>query len=234
MISLVWIVAALTTGLVGSLHCVGMCGPLAMALPIGRLPVGKRWLAISLYHLARLSAYAGLGVAIGSVGQGLLLIGLQRPLSIGAGLFLLIWVLLIRGRFSGLATNSVRWVVGPMSRFLQQPSLQSFGALGFLNGLLPCGFVYVALAGAVVTGSALYSGLYMLLFGIGTVPALLAVRLVPTLFPVKSRQRFVKLMPLLTVVVGLLLVLRGVYRPPHTSRSDQPIPLCHGTTQVLK
>ncbi|GAB4044122.1 sulfite exporter TauE/SafE family protein [Spirosoma jeollabukense] len=233
--SLGWIAAALTTGLVGSLHCVGMCGPLAMALPIGRLPSSQRWLAIGVYHLARLTAYAGLGLAIGSVGQGLLLIGLQRPLSIGAGLFLLIWVLLIRGRFSGLTTgNSVRWVVGPMSSFLQKPSWRAFGALGFLNGLLPCGFVYVAMAGAVVTGSALHSGLYMLLFGIGTVPALLAVRLVPTLFPVNSRQRFVKLMPLLTIVVGLLLVLRGVYQPPHTGRSDQPIPLCHGTTGVLK
>ncbi|SFC24397.1 sulfite exporter TauE/SafE family protein [Spirosoma endophyticum] len=233
--SLVWIAAALTTGLVGSLHCVGMCGPLAMALPIGRLPVGQRWLAIGLYHLARLIAYAGLGVAIGSVGQGLLLIGLQRPLSIGAGLFLLCWVLLIRGRFSSLTSaNPIRWVVGPMSRFLHQPSWRSFGTLGFLNGLLPCGFVYVALAGAVVTGSALHSALYMFLFGMGTVPALLAIRLVPNLFPVKSRQRFVKLMPVVTVLLGILLVLRGLYQLPHTGRSDQPIPLCHGTTLVLK
>lgn len=233
--SLVWIAAALTTGLVGSLHCVGMCGPLAMALPIGRLPSEKRWLAIGLYHLARLAAYAGLGVVIGSVGQGLLLIGLQRPLSIGTGLFLLIWVLLIRGRFSGLtSTKAVRWVAGPMARFLQQPSLRAFGALGFLNGLLPCGFVYVALAGAVVTGGFLSSALYMLLFGLGTVPALLAVRLVPTLFPVKSRQRFVKLMPVFTVVVGILLLLRGLYQPPQPGPSDQPIPLCHGTTLVLK
>ncbi|MDB5241136.1 MAG: hypothetical protein JWP57_1761 [Spirosoma sp.] len=233
--SLGWVIAALTTGLVGSLHCVGMCGPLAMALPIGRLPAGQRWLAMGLYHLARLMAYAGLGVAIGSVGQGLVLIGLQRPLSIGAGLFLLIWILVMRGRFSGLTTTkSTRWLIGPMSRFLHQPSLQTFSVTGFLNGLLPCGFVYVALAGAVVTGTALHSALYMMLFGMGTIPALLAIRFVPTLFPVRIRQQLGKMMPFITVGVALLLVLRGVYQPPHSGRSGQLIPLCQGTTIVLK
>jgi sulfite exporter TauE/SafE len=233
--SLGWVIAALTTGLIGSLHCVGMCGPLAMALPIGRLPAGQRWLAIGLYHLARLTAYAGLGVVIGSVGQGLLLVGLQRPLSIGAGLFLLIWILLIRGRFSGLTTaKKARWLVGPMSRFLHQPSLPAFGVTGFLNGLLPCGFVYVALTGAVVMGTVLHSALYMMLFGMGTVPALLAIRLVPTLFPIRLRQHFVKVMPFFTIGIAILLLVRGVYQPPHTGRSGQLIPLCQGTTIWLK
>ncbi len=66
--SIAWLLAALITGLVGSLHCVGMCGPLAMALPVGRLPASQRGLGVGLYHLARLTAYAGLGIAIGSVG----------------------------------------------------------------------------------------------------------------------------------------------------------------------
>jgi len=231
----VWIVAALTTGLIGSLHCVGMCGPLAMALPVGRLPMSQRWVGIGLYHVARLTAYAGLGLAVGSVGQGMLLMGLQRPLSIGAGLFLLVWTLLIHGRFGSLTAGTpTHWIVRSMAHFLQQPSLRSFYLLGFMNGLLPCGFVYVALAGAVVTGSALYSALYMMLFGLGTLPALLAVRLVPSLFPVKSRQQFVRLMPFVTVALGILLVVRGLYQPSHASHTDQPIPLCQGTTLLLK
>ena len=225
-----WLLAAFTTGIVGSLHCVGMCGPLAMALPIGRLPHSQRGLSIGIYHLARLSAYAGLGASLGMVGEGLLLLGLQRPISIGAGLFLLIWTLLARGRFGSLTSaRPTRWIVGPMSQFLQQPSWRSFAALGFLNGLLPCGFVYVALAGAITTGSALQSAAYMALFGVGTVPALLLVRSVPSLFPLGLRRHFTRVMPLMAVCVGLLLLARGLYQPATSShRIDQSIPVCHG------
>ncbi len=151
-----WWIAALTTGLIGSLHCVGMCGPLAMALPIGRLPGPQRGLALGLYHAGRLTAYAGLGLLMGTLGQGLLLAGLQRPVSIAAGLFLLIWTVLNRGVLPGLTMGrATRWVAQPMTRFLQSPTLRAFAGLGFLNGLLPCGFVYVALAGAVTTGDSL-------------------------------------------------------------------------------
>ncbi|MBO0949407.1 sulfite exporter TauE/SafE family protein [Fibrella forsythiae] len=225
-----WLLTALTTGLVGSLHCVGMCGPLAMALPVGRLPQSQRAFGTGTYHLARLTAYAVLGTLLGSVGQGLLLLGLQRPISIGAGLFLLVWTLLARGKFGSLtAANPMRWLVGPMSRFLQRPSWRSFAALGFLNGLLPCGFVYVALAGAISTGNAFQSAAYMVVFGVGTVPALLLVRSVPTLFPPGVRRHFTRLMPIMAVGVGVLLLARGLYQPGTSGRSaTQSIPVCHG------
>ncbi|MEZ0487289.1 sulfite exporter TauE/SafE family protein [Fibrella aquatica] len=231
----VWLLTALTTGLVGSLHCVGMCGPLAMALPVGRLPPSQRAFSIGLYHLARLTAYATLGASFGLVGQGLLLMGLQRPLSIGAGLFLLVWTLVARGKFGSITSaKPTRWIVGPMSRFLQQPSWRSFVVLGFLNGLLPCGFVYVALAGAIATGSAANSALYMALFGAGTVPALLLVRSVPSLFPATIRRHFTRLMPVMAVCVGLLLLARGLYQSGTSSDSSQPIPVCHGPLIVGK
>ncbi len=231
-----WLLAALTTGLVGSLHCVGMCGPLAMALPVGRLPRSRRGLGVGTYHLARLTAYAVLGASLGLVGQGLLLLGLQRPISIGAGLFLLIWTLLARGRFGSLhSAKPTRWIVGPMGKFLQQPSLQSFATLGFLNGLLPCGFVYLALAGAVTTGTAWRSALYMVIFGIGTVPALLLIRSVPGLFPMRLRRHFTRLMPIMAVCVAVLLLARGLYKPgTSVHSSSQLIPVCHGPLIVGK
>lgn len=222
--------AALTTGLIGSLHCVGMCGPLAMALPVGRLPRSQRGLALGLYHLGRVTAYAGLGLLIGTIGKGLLLAGLQRPVSIAAGLFLLLWALINRGVFPGLAmSRASRWVVQPMTRFLQSPSLRAFTGLGFLNGLLPCGFVYVALAGAITTGSSATGAAYMVLFGLGTVPALLAVRFLPNLFSASIRRNFTLFMPVVTVALGLLLLLRGIYNPVTTDRAGRVIPLCHGS-----
>lgn len=229
----VWTIAALSTGLVGSLHCVGMCGPLAMALPVGRLPRSQRWVALGLYQLGRIAAYAGLGLLTGTVGQGLVLAGLQQPVSIAAGLFLLGWTLVNRGHFPGLPmSRATRWVVQPMARFLHSPTLNAFAGLGFLNGLLPCGFVYVALTGALATSQALTGALYMALFGLGTVPALLAVRLVPDLFPLAWRRRFTALMPVMTVVVALLLLGRGVYQPTGSDRSGQRIPVCHGRVPV--
>jgi uncharacterized protein len=225
---LLWYTAALTTGIVGSLHCVGMCGPLAMALPIGRLPRAKRGLAVGLYHASRLTAYAGLGLLMGTVGQGLVLAGLQRPVSIGAGLFLLGWTLLNRGKLAILPlSRATRWVVQPMTRFLQEPTLRAFAGLGFLNGLLPCGFVYVALTGAITTDSAATGAVYMALFGLGTVPALLAVRFLPGLLPLSLRRRVTLAMPIVTIGLALLLA-RGIYLPTVSDKTGRVIPVCHG------
>lgn len=226
---LLWWMAALTTGVVGSLHYVGMCGPLAMALPIGRLPRPKRGLAVGLYHTGRLTAYAGLGLLMGTVGQGLLLAGLQRPLSIMAGLFLLFWTLMNRGKFPGFTmSRATRWAVQPMTLFLSSPTLGAFTGLGFLNGLLPCGFVYVALTGAIATGHAATGAVYMALFGLGTIPALLAVRFLPNLLPVALRRRFTLAMSIVTVGLGLLLLVRGVYIPTVRDKAGREIPVCHG------
>ena len=228
---MLWLSTALVTGFVGSLHCVGMCGPLAMALPVGRLPRAQRGLGMGLYHATRVLAYAGLGLAVGSLGQGLLLAGLQRPLSISAGAFLLLWTGLARGRFGSLTSaRPTRWITKPMGKFLNEPSLRAFAGLGFLNGLLPCGFVYVALAGAAATGRVAEGALYMGLFGAGTVPALLTVRYVPALFPARLRQRFTRLMPVVAVALGLLLLVRGIGPPSHRTNGPgvRQIPVCHG------
>ncbi|MFC5407816.1 sulfite exporter TauE/SafE family protein [Larkinella bovis] len=225
-----WYSAALLTGLVGSLHCVGMCGPLAMALPIGRLKPHLRFPATLLYHTGRLSAYGLLGLALGLTGQGFWLAGLQRPLSIGTGALLLLWTLTNR-KFGFLPTTLFfKQLTTPLTRLIRNPSLLNLAAAGFLNGLLPCGFVYVALTGALAQSSAIEGGVYMVLFGTGTLPALLGIRLLPSLFPAQLRARFVRVLPVFTLVLALMLIGRGIGVPAWKwpGQAASTVPICHG------
>ncbi len=230
-----WLLTALLTGLAGSLHCIGMCGPLAMALPVGRFPVGQRRVARGLYHAGRLSAYSLLGAIVGTVGQGVLLTGLQRPLSIGAGLFLLVWGISAKwfpGWFqtSGLA----RRLTAPLVRLLQKPTLWHIVGFGFLNGLLPCGSIYLALAGALVTPSPVAGATYMLVFGLGTLPAMLGLLSLANWLTVAWRQRLSRGLPWATVLVALLLIVRGIGWPVANVRhsGSDAIPVCHGALTV--
>ncbi|ADB39564.1 sulfite exporter TauE/SafE family protein [Spirosoma linguale] len=231
---IVWLTTALLTGLAGSLHCIGMCGPLAMALPVGRLPVGQRALARGLYHLGRLSAYSLLGIIVGSLGQGLLLTGLQRPVSIGAGILLLVWVVSARTFPNWVQTSPLtRRLTAPLAQLLRQPTLQHITGLGFLNGLLPCGSVYVALAGALAAPTLLNGGLYMLVFGLGTVPAMLSLTMALTHLTPRLRQRFGKALPLATVLLAVLLIVRGIGLPAHSAKTGaDTIPICHGSRSM--
>ncbi len=228
-----WFLTALFTGLAGSLHCVGMCGPLTMALPVGRLPLAQRKLGVGLYHGARLLAYAGLGGVVGSVGQGFLLVGLQRPLALGAGMLLLVWLLLRRYADKLPTALPGRWISRSMGRFLREPSLRAFAGLGFLNGLLPCGSVYLALIGALTTPSPMAGSGYMLVFGLGTLPAMLSVRLLVSRLPVRWRQRLAGNLPLITLLLALLLLVRGASLPAASgSRAGAAgIPVCHGQNE---
>lgn len=230
----VWYTTALLTGFVGSLHCIGMCGPLAAALPIGRFPAGQRGLARGLYHAGRLSAYSLLGAVVGTVGQGLLLTGLQRPVSIGAGVLLLVWGLSARAVPRWLQTSPLgRKLMGPFATLLRQPTLPHLAGLGFLNGLLPCGSVYLALVGALLMPSPVGGAGYMLAFGVGTLPAMLSIHWVVNHLSPYIRQRLSRSLPAITVVVALLLIGRGVagWLPPKQPGQDV-IPVCHGETVV--
>ncbi|RRB06990.1 sulfite exporter TauE/SafE family protein [Larkinella rosea] len=225
----VWYSTALMTGFAGSLHCIGMCGPLVMALPVGRLPKIQRLPAVFLYHSGRLGGYALLGALGGLSGKGLLLAGLQRPVSIGAGLLLLVWVL-NRRFFSFLPSFAfARQLTAPLSRLLIRPTLPGFVGAGFFNGLLPCGFVYLALTGALAQSTIPSGAIYMALYGFGTLPALLAIRFFQKLFSPKLRNRFNRLLPVLTVLLALLLIGRGIRSYGLTTATPQPaVPICHG------
>lgn len=203
--------AAFILGLAGSLHCAGMCGPLALALP-GRQAGGAGFLLSRVaYNLGRIVTYCCLGVLFGLLGQGLLLAGIQRWVSLALG------IALLAGLFSSRklavwapATTLVEASKARMSALLRRRSLATLGLLGLLNGLLPCGLVYVACAGAVATGGTLAGAHYMAAFGAGTVPMMLALSLSGRLVPVSLRLQLRRLVPVSVFLIAALLILRGM------------------------
>lgn len=201
----------LLLGLVGSIHCAGMCGPLALALP-GRGRVTCGLVAGRLaYNCGRVITYCLLGVIFGLVGRTLVLAGIQRWVSIALGLVLLLGVASSRlAILRGPVTLLVTGLKARMGKLLIQRSFSSLLLLGLLNGLLPCGLVYVAAAGALATGG-LGSGIqYMAGFGLGTLPMMLGIGLSGQLMPLQWRLHLRKAIPISVVLVASLLILRGL------------------------
>jgi sulfite exporter TauE/SafE len=202
---------AFMLGLAGSAHCAGMCGPLALALPTG----GRRGLALVpgrvLYNLGRVTTYCLLGVVFGLIGRSLALAGVQRWVSIGLGVAILLGLCVAKARalmmqFAVPAT----WLKTALGHLLRQQTLASQYVLGVLNGLLPCGLVYIACVGAAATGGLVSGVQYMLVFGLGTVPMMLALGLAGQALPVGLRLRLQKFIPIALAVVAVLLILRGL------------------------
>ena len=202
---------AFILGLLGSLHCAAMCGPLMLALPV---PPGgpARFVAGRLvYQLGRIATYCLLGILAGLIGKSLFVAGLQRWLSIALGLAVLAGFLISkRIAVSAPVIRLVSALKLAMSAQLRQRSFRSLALLGLLNGLLPYGLVYVAVAGAVSRGSVPEGILYMAVFGLGTVPMMLAVSLSGKLFPPALRLKLNRAIPFGICLLAALLILRGM------------------------
>lgn len=207
--------AALILGLAGSLHCVGMCGPLVLSLPISP---GGRWshiVQLLTYHAGRSSAYAALGAGFGLLGKGLAMAGLQQGLSIGAGIIMLVMAIFAWRveRLAALAPGFnifATFVSARMARLLKSGNKGTWLGLGALNGLLPCGMVYAALAGAIGQADWGRGALFMLLFGLGTAPLLIGVGLARQRLSPEIRSRLRIVQPILMLLAGYLLIHRGL------------------------
>ena len=209
------LVAAFVFGLAGSLHCVGMCGPLVLLLAQDQPSAAQLQLRQGLYYLGKTGAYALLGAVAGAFGAGLgsLFAGMQGVLSIVLGIVLV-------GIGVGLIRNA-RWLEGggalarlpgfraALAFFVRRRSAASTLGLGFLNGFLPCGLVYAALALAVASGSAPGGALTMTVFGLATIPALFAVVTLGSLLRPARRVRLGRLAGVVAVIAGAVTVLRG-------------------------
>jgi sulfite exporter TauE/SafE len=204
-----FLITAFMLGLVGSLHCAGMCGPLALAITAanpGRFLVGRL-----AYNTGRILTYCAMGIVFGLLGKSFLVVGLQRWASIGLGITL--FVGLFASRKLALwrpVTALVERLKSSMSVLLRQRCLASLVLLGLLNGLLPCGLVYVACAGAAAAGGIISSVAYMAAFGAGTVPMLVGISLSGRLVPLTLRLRLRKAIPVSVFVLAAILVLRGM------------------------
>jgi len=208
-------ISALVLGLMGSFHCAGMCGPIAIALPLHGNTVPQKIFGGGLYNIGRTITYGVMGAIFGLVGQGLQLIGFQQKVSVIMGSIMIISVL-FPALFKNQYSLDKSWfsVVGKLKKKIGEMfsirSFQSLFFIGMLNGLLPCGLVYMAIAGAIGTGGVVEGSLYMILFGLGTIPMLLAISLAGNILSLTVRNKINKLIPVLVVVVGILFVLRGL------------------------
>lgn len=206
--------AGFILGLAGSLHCVGMCGPLAMAVP--GLYSGKinKWLGALLYHIGRALTYALFGLIFGTLGKSFSLAGMQSWVSILAGVVMMIMGLIpfFQATFEKFFTNvfytlKINNVRGKLLQKPRNPVVIVF--LGSLNGLLPCGLVYVALAGALGTGDPLTGAAFMFVFGMGTLPALYLLSVGGKYAFSLKKINAGKVISSIVILVGLLFILRG-------------------------
>jgi len=219
-------------GLAGSLHCAGMCGPLMLALPRTGQSRAAWLFGRLLYHLGRVTTYAGIGVAVGLLGRSLSWVGIQRWVSLVIGLLLLgglLWKRLWHSPFGSWTLPA--WLSHGMRDLLRERSLAALYGLGLLNGFLPCGLVYVAAGAATASGSLVHALQFMIAFGLGTVPLTLALTLAPGILPASIRLRAQRGIPWAVALVGLLLVLRGLalgipYLSPSVGNAAQPA-CCH-------
>ncbi|HEV8494913.1 MAG TPA: sulfite exporter TauE/SafE family protein [Candidatus Angelobacter sp.] len=202
---------AFILGLVGSLHCAAMCGPLALALPVMGTTRGSFLAGRIIYNAGRLLTYCLLGVAVGLLGHGLALAGLQRWLSLSVGTAVLLALLSPRRfQMAVVFTGKIQWLKSKLSNLFHQRSSGSLLLMGVLNGFLPCGLVYAACAAAITAGGLLPAIEYMLGFGLGTLPMMLSIGLIRKAFPPSIRFQFQKLIPACFFLMGTLLILRGL------------------------
>lgn len=231
--------SAFLIGVFGSFHCIGMCGPIALALPVQKnsrlnLIVGRL-----LYNIGRAITYAIIGLLFGLLGQSLSLAGFQQSVSIIAGILILLMVLLPSSISQKLyllkpAYGFTNYLKKKFGVLLKKKSTASTFFIGLLNGFLPCGLVYIAVAGAIASGSYFDGAVYMFVFGIGTLPIMLAVSLAGNFISLTIRKRINKLIPTFMIVLAFLFILRGMnlgipYVSPQLQKSeiaDESV-ICH-------
>ena len=207
--------SALLIGFAGSLHCIGMCGPIVMVLP-GSVAERVRFLAGRfLYNIGRVAAYGTLGIVAGMIGQAFTFAGWQQRIGIVAGAVMILSVVLPAVFLSKkMPANPLSPMVGfvkeKLSQLLSRSHPSSLFLIGFLNGFLPCGLVYTAMIGSVSTGYVAGSILYMMLFGVGTIPVMLATAYAANFITQSMRRKLTKFLPVGVVLLGMLFMLRGL------------------------
>lgn len=206
---------ALIFGLLGSFHCVGMCGPIAFLLPVDRTNNFKKLGQIFLYHFGRIVAYSILGLVFGLVGKSLNLFGFQQQLSIAIGVLMLLVIFLPQKtfnkyNFSKPVFKIISKVKSALGKELKKKTPDTFLTIGFLNGFLPCGLVYMAVFGAIASGNALQGSLYMALFGLGTIPLMTTAIYLGNFLNGQVRQRIRRAIPIFIIIIGCLFIIRGL------------------------
>ena len=207
--------SALIFGLISSLHCIGMCGPIAMMLPVNRNNPAEKVIQILIYHIGRLTAYASLGLIFGLLGRGFYMAGIQQQLSIAVGILMIVIVVVperefMKYNFSKPVYRLLSKIKSNLGNQFKRKSPDAFFTIGLLNGFLPCGLVYAALFGAIAMQNLTLSVTYMILYGIGTVPMMSAVVYLSNLLSIPVRNKLQKIILIVVIFIGIMFIFRGL------------------------
>ncbi len=207
------LITALVLGLMGSFHCMGMCGPIALSLPLRGNNFSQKITGGLIYNLGRSSVYGMMGAFFGLIGQSFNMLGLQLGISVVMGSYMILSVLL-PSIFKNHLHINLDFLTDPLRRAIQKlfkvRSYKGMFMIGIINGLLPCGLVYLAIAGAIGTGSVILGIAFMVLFGLGTLPMMLFISWIGNVFTGTIRNRMNKMIPYLVVIIGIIFILRGL------------------------
>jgi uncharacterized protein len=209
------ILTAFFIGFFGSFHCIGMCGPIAIALPVPNSSNLSFLTGRILYNLGRVLSYSILGAIFGLLGGRIVLVGTQQFLSIALGVVIIIAVLLPQKYKNYLIQHSVtQKFVQPIKSnigiLFKKADFSAMFLIGILNGFLPCGFVYIGLAAATTSGDAISGAAVMILFGLGTVPAMFAASVFGKFINIGIRTKLRKATPYLAILLAVIFILRGM------------------------
>jgi sulfite exporter TauE/SafE len=222
-----WVVTALIMGLAGSFHCVGMCSPLVMAATAHN----PFLLSKVIYNSGRVLVYGILGALAAAVGSSWIQVTQQNYLSLamgivflflGLGMFKKLKIPFITGGVSQILSHFRKW----FGYWLPARTHASTLVLGMLNGLLPCGLTYMAVASCFILPGAADGFWFMMVFGLGTWPVMVGITWMANGFMRKiSYQRVTTTLFLLT---GILLIGRVFWTHPHSLHADirQPVAVC--------
>jgi len=232
--SIALIISGFLLGIISSFHCVGMCGVFAFSLPVSPAASShKKLLGILLYNGGRAITYGLMGLLFGAVGRRFYIAGLQQVLSIIAGIVTLLIVLLVLFNRRSIQLRIFnRWIQVLIGKALRSKSNYALLFIGLANGLLPCGMVYFALTGAVATGSIMGGFSFMLAFGVGTFPLMIAVSYFGQFLTLNTRNLVKKVTPYIMLGMSILLIVRGMnlgipYLSPAFSNTSANAISCH-------
>jgi len=208
-------ITAFTIGLVGSFHCIGMCGPIAFALPSKSKAAHHKVISGVVYNVGRITTYVIFGLLFGIIGQGISTAGSQQTISIILGVVFILSVIVPKSMLNKInPTGTIGFYISrvknSLGKLLRSSSISNLVLIGLLNGLLPCGLVYAAIGGSIATGNAADGAFFMMAFGLGTLPMMFSAVLISNFISINFRNRIKRIIPVFIVLMGCLFILRGL------------------------
>jgi hypothetical protein len=208
-------ISAFILGIVSSLHCIGMCGPIALAIPLNRNSKLEAFIGVIEYNFGRILIYSTLGFIVGFIGLGIQLIGFLQALSIISGCIIIIyaWRKQLNRIFPFFESSNnfiYKFTSKKMGDLFKSKSPFRLFVLGVLNGLLPCGMVYSALMTSIIANSPLNAGLTLFFFGLGTLPTMVVFSFYAHRISPIFKSKINRFLPYIVTVIGLMILLRGL------------------------